>query len=256
MAKWKGPFTVTKVPNRFQIEYLDDNVTRLTHISYVKKYNERCQYTEWVEMPRQKRVSQLKPWVRMARLRLIARKGHNRIRMMVPSVKAIHDKWPVRSGCIRIKILSEGEALPSDLQAVVDAAGPDSCIEGNVLVDLCKQRSGQRGSNCNAPAEAEEVSVPVASPPRLPTLPAAQVRQYSRHHYAKNDVSDKRREFVGTNKRTNHGSPFLSQQAPLFSRVHLLKVVRKIGEQERSKGKHLTDSMFKNPPLKGGKDMT
>ena len=37
MAKWKGPFTVTKIPNRFQIEYLDGTITRLTHISYVKK---------------------------------------------------------------------------------------------------------------------------------------------------------------------------------------------------------------------------
>ena len=256
MAKWKGPFTVTKVPNRFQIEYLDDNVTRLTHISYVKKYNERCQYTERVEMPRQKRVSQRKPWVRMAHLRLIAGRGHNRTRMVVPSMKAIQDKWPVHSGHIRVQILGEGEALPSDLQAVVDAAGPDSCMEGNVLVDLCTQRSGQRGSGCNAPAEAEELSGPMASPPRPPTLPAAQVRQYSWHHYAKNDVSDKRREFVGTNKRTNHGSPFLSQQAPLVSRVHLMKVVRKIGKKEWSKGKHLTDIMFKNPPLNGGKDMT
>ena len=42
MAKWKGPFTVTKIPTRFQVEYLDDDITRLTHISYAKKYNERC----------------------------------------------------------------------------------------------------------------------------------------------------------------------------------------------------------------------
>ena len=55
MAKWKGPFTVTEIPNRFQIEYLDGNVTRLTHISYAKKYNERCQYTEQVGIPRQTR---------------------------------------------------------------------------------------------------------------------------------------------------------------------------------------------------------
>ena len=187
-------------------------------------------------------------------------------------MKAIQDKWPVRSLRIRVKILGEEEALPSDLQAVVDAASPDSYIEGNVLVDLCEQRSGQRGSDCNAPAEAEELpaplasgydapsevkelSVPLASPPRPPTLPAVQVRQYSWHHYAKNDVSDKRREFVGTNKQTNHGSLFLSQQKPLVSRVHLMKIVRKIGQQERSRGKHLTDIMFKNPPL-SGKDVT
>ena len=98
--------------------------------------------------------------------------------------------------------------------------------------------------------------MPLASSPKPPTLPAVQVRQYSWHHYAKNDVSDKGREFVGTNKRTNHDSLFLSHQKPLVSRVHLMKVVRKIGQQERSRSKHLTDSMFKNPPLSGGKDVT
>ena len=55
MAKWKGPYTVTKIPNRFQIEYLDGNITRLTHISYAKKYNERCQYTEPGWIPSQTR---------------------------------------------------------------------------------------------------------------------------------------------------------------------------------------------------------
>ena len=155
-----------------------------------------------------------------------------------------------------MQVLGKGEDLQSDLQAVVDAAGPDSCIEGNVLVDLCTQRSGQRGSGCDAPNEAEELPMPMASSPRPPTLPAAQVRQYSWHHCAKKDVSDIRQEFVGANKQTNRVSPFLSQQAPLISKVHLLKVVRKIGKSERSKGKHLADFMFKAPHLSRGKDMT
>ena len=61
---------------------------------------------------------------------------------------------------------------------------------------------------------------------------------------------------MGANKQTNRVSPFLSQQAPLVSRVHLLKVIRKIGKHERSKGKHLTDFRFKDPHLRRGKDMT
>ena len=96
----------------------------------------------------------------------------------------------------------------------------------------------------------------MAPSPRTSTLPAAQVRQYSWRHYDKNDVSDIRRESVGTNKRINHVSPFLFQQAPLVSRVHLLKVVERIGKRERSKGKHLTDYMFKKSYLSDGKDMT
>ena len=107
MAKWKGPYTVTKIPNRFQIEYLDGNVTRLTHISYAKKYNERCQYTEPGRIPSQARVSHLKPGVRMARLRLIAGSGSRRRRMVVYSMKTIQDKWPIHSGCIRVRIMGE-----------------------------------------------------------------------------------------------------------------------------------------------------
>ena len=98
--------------------------------------------------------------------------------------------------------------------------------------------------------------MPMASSPRPPTLPAAQVSQYSWHHWAKKDVSDIRQEFVGANKQTNRVSPFLSQQAPLVSKVHMLKVVRKIGKSERSEGKHLTDFMFKAPHLSREKNMT
>ena len=211
MAKWKGPFTVTKIPNWFQIEYLDGSVTRLTHISYVKKYNDRCQYTARVGMPREKRVSRLKPWVRMARIRLIAGGGRRKRRMVVPSVKTIADKWPIHTGRICVQVLGDGEPLPADLQTIVDAAGPDSCIEGSTLVDLCKQRSEEGGSGCNAPAEVEELPVPLASgcdapaeaeeppvplapSPKPPIMPAVQVRQYSWHYYAKHDACDKRRE--------------------------------------------------------------
>ena len=35
----------------------------------------------------------------------------------------------------------------------VEATRPVYCIEGGVLVDLCKQRSGERGSGCNGPEE-------------------------------------------------------------------------------------------------------
>ena len=77
MAKWKGPFTVTKIPNRFQIEYLDDGITRLTHISYAKKFNERCQNFAREGLPHEQSVSRVKPWARMARIRLISGKGQH-----------------------------------------------------------------------------------------------------------------------------------------------------------------------------------
>ena len=178
MAKWKGPFTVTKIPNRFQIEYLEGSVTRLTHISYAKRYNERCLYSEPVGMPHSARVSKRQTWVRMARIRLVAGNGDRRTGMAVTSTKAIREKWPVRSGRIRVKVLGEKKDLPADLKAVVEATGQDGCIEGSVLVDLCAQRSGQRGSGCDATPASEELPLPEETPLPLPTLPAAIVRKF------------------------------------------------------------------------------
>ena len=145
--------------------------------------------------------------------------GSHRLRMVIHSMKAIQDKWPVHSGSIRVRILGEAKDLPSDLQAIVEATGPDECIEGSVLVDLCMQRSGRRESGCDAPNTSEKLPTPVASSPKSPTPPAAQVRQYSWRHYAKKKVClyDIRWEFVGANKQTNLASPFLSQQAPLVA---------------------------------------
>ena len=158
MAKWKGPFTVTKIPNRFQIEYLDGNVTRLTHISYVKKYNERCQYAKGGVMPRPGRVSRVKPWVRMARIRLIAGKGRYKIRLVVPSVKAIRDKWPVHVGRIRVQVLGDGEPLPSGLQAIVEAAGSDAWIEG-VLWSTSASKGLKRGVVVVTPLRSLRISL-------------------------------------------------------------------------------------------------
>ena len=109
---------------------------------------------------------------------------------------------------------------------------------------------------CDAPNASEELPMPMASSLRPPTLPAAQVRQYSWHSCAKKDVYDIRREFVDANKPSNRVSSFLSQQAPLVSKVHLLNVIRKVGNSERSKGKHLEDFVFKGLPKSREKNLT
>ena len=168
-------------------------------------------------------------------------------------------------------MLGDGQ-LPKDLQAIVNAAGPDWCIEGEDLVDLCKQRSEEGESGCNAPEafsapsvalaagcdspEAmEESPVPSASPPTSSVSSVVQVRRYLWRSYAKNVAYEKRREFVGTNKQTNTNSSLFPPQKALVSRVHLTNVVRKIGQQERSKGKTMTVHKFNAHCLKGGKDM-
>ena len=187
-------------------------------------------------------------------------------------MKAIVEKWPIFAGKIRIQVLGDG-SLPKDLQVIVDATGSDSWIEGEDLVDLCKQRSEEGESGCNSPgafeeplvalasgcdpaAAIEEPPVPLASPPANSVMPVVQVRRYSWRSYAKHNTYEKRRDFVGTNKQINTNSLLFSPQEPLVSRVHLMKVVRKIGQQERSRGRSLTVDKFNAYCSKGGKNVT
>ena len=176
-------------------------------------------------MPSQARVSHLKSRARMARLRLVAGSGSRRRRMIVYSMRTIQDKWPIHSGRIRVRIMGERKDLPDDLVEIVEATDKEGCIEGCDLVDLCNQRSGQRGSGCDAPAASFELPTPLAPLPTPSTMPAAQVRKYSWHHYSLKDVSAKRREFVGKNKQANIVSTFLPQQDPLVVKAHLVQVV-------------------------------
>ena len=88
------------------------------------------------------------------------------------------------------------------MTSFVEATSPVKCIEGGVLVDLCMQRSGKRGSGCDAPKSAdrfprsadgffkasEGFPIPVTSPLRPPTPPAAQIRQNSGRKYVNKEV--------------------------------------------------------------------
>ena len=114
--------------------------------------------------------------------------------------------------------------------------------EGHMLMHCPTVKRNRAAQNeatrpkCDAPEASLELPTPLVSSPTPPTLPAAQVRQYSWHHYALKDVSEKRREFVGRNRQANRISPFLPQQVPLVVRAHLLQVVRKVGRSKRSRG--------------------
>ena len=87
LAKWKGPFTITRVPNRFQIEYLENGINRTTHISYAKKCFERSLNvrTEWLH----NRLSRKQDVVEMAHLRIVTGSGRNRRRMRAFSMAEI-----------------------------------------------------------------------------------------------------------------------------------------------------------------------
>ena len=77
-------------------------------------------------------------------------------------------------------------------------------------------------------------------------MPVVQVRQFSWHFSDKHGLSDIRQKFVENNKRINSVSLFPPSQTPLVSKVRLLRVARKIGQQERARGEHISVSMFKS----------
>ena len=139
----------------------------------------------------------------------------------------------------------------------MEALDPDSCIEGNDLVDLCRQRSGWRGSGCDVPRTSEELPEPLSSPPTSNHRPAVQVNQFSWRCNAKTDklFHDKRREFVNSYKYSNHASFFPTQQAPLVSQEHLQAVVRKVAKGERFKGKKQQDFVVKTLPHSNGQKL-
>ena len=94
-----------------------------------------------------------------------------------------------------------GKDLAKSNNSFVEAASPVKCIEGGFLVDLCMQRSGKRGSGCDAPNEADRFPrsadgsfkastgfpTPVTSL-RPPKPPRTEVRQYSWHNSTRKEV--------------------------------------------------------------------
>ena len=238
MPKWKGPFLVTKVPNRFQIEYFDGSVTRLTHISYAKKFNERCLLTQKL---RPLQVSCHRTRDRMARLRLIFGSGHTKMKWIINSLDEIQRRWAVPPVCVRVKILGEEKDLPADLQELVGALDPDNCIGGKVLVDLCRQRSERKGSGCDVSQPCVDLPDSSSSTSRMVYKSAVQVNLFSWPSHANTDkqLEGKRREFISSWKYSN--SPFLSpsQQAPLVSQERLHSVVHKVAGNNKFKGKRI-----------------
>ena len=77
-------------------------------------------------------------------------------------------------------------------------------------------------------------------------MPVGQVRQFSWHYSDKHGLSDIRQKFRKNNKQINSGSLFPPSQAPLVSKVRLLRVTRKIGQEERARGEQFSVSMFKS----------
>ena len=151
LAKWKGPFAITKVPNRFQIEYLEDGVRRTTHISYAKKFCERSLNVQTKRL--RHRLSRGQDVITMAHLRFVSGSGKTRRRLRAFSLEEICKKWHYFSGPVpvRIKICGSEEEWPEGLRTIVEEAGATRVISRGKLLDLCGQRSKEEGAVVTAP---------------------------------------------------------------------------------------------------------
>ena len=101
-------------------------------------------------------------------------------------------------------------------------------------------------SGCDSPEEVAEPPVLHLPSPGPSIMPVGQVRQFSWHYSDKHGLSDVRQKLGKNNKQINSSSLFPPSQAPLVSKVRLLRVTRKIKRQERTRGKHLSVSLFKS----------
>ena len=99
---------------------------------------------------------------------------------------------------------------------------------------------------CDSPDEVAEAPVLHLPSPGSPIMPVEQVRQFSWRFSGKHGLYDIKHRFGRNNKQTNSVILSPSSQAPLASRVRLLRVIRKIGQQEKEKGEQFSVSVFKS----------
>ena len=126
------------------------------------------------------------------------------------SLDEIQRRWAVPPVCVPVKILGEEKDLPADLRELIGALDSDKCIEGKVLVDLCRQRSERRGSGCDVSWLCGDLPDPSTSTSRMVHRPAVQVNLFSWSNHANTDkhLDGKRREFINSWKYSNSQSFF------------------------------------------------
>ena len=244
LAKWKGPFTITKVPNRFQIEYLENGITRTTHISYAKKFFERSLNvrTEWLH----NRLSRKRDVVEMAHLRLVTGSGRNRRRMRAFSLAEIYRKWHYLSGpkIVRLQVRGAVEELPEGLQNIVTEAGATQKISRERLLDLCGQRSYVEGGSCDGSSvQAIREDLALSQEDGSPTA-ADQVGKISDSYNLTitREIPDRFKSVVGY--KANH-SYLDSFQTSSGSSPKLMALVRTIQVKERPTSKYQPSYVFK-----------
>ena len=244
LAKWKGPFTITKIPNRFQIEYLEDGVRRTTHISYAKKFCERSLNIKAERL--RHRPSRDQDVIAMAHLRLVSGSGKFRRRLQISSLEEIRRKWQYFSGPVpvRIKIYGLEEELPDELRAIVEAAGAAQVISRGLLLDLCGQQSKEEGGSCDASLVQSVCKDLALSQENDPQAPADQVRDlcYNSKLAIPCEIPVRFKSSVGYNSKNTYLDSFQTKSG---SSPELLALVRRISQKERPRCKYQQQIVFK-----------
>ena len=245
MAKWKGPFTITKVPNRFQIEYLEDGISRTTHISYAKRFYERSLNVQTKRLHH--RLSREQDVITMAHLRLVSGSGKNRRRLRAFSLKEICKKWHYFSGPmpVRIKICGPVEVLPEGLRTLVDEAGATQVIIRGRLLDLCGQRSYEEGGSCDGSSVQAVCEDLALSQEDDPEAPADQVGNlYHDCNLTKTcEIPMWFKSMVGYNAKNTNLDSFQTKSG---SFPKLLALVRKISQKEWPTCKYQQHYVFRH----------
>ena len=242
LAKWKGPFTITKIPNRFQIEYLEDGVRRTTHISYAKKFHERSLNIRAKRL--RHRLSRGSTVITMASLQLSSGSGKSRRRRKVSSFAEIRRRWKRFSGSIGVKVYGPKEELCEELQKVVEAAGAAEVIDGGELWDLCGQRSKEEGGSCDASFVPSAIQIFALSQEEESQAPAEQVRNECQNQIMA-IPSETSLRFKSLNSYHANDTYLASFQTKSEASPELLTLVRKISKKERPRGKQHQQFVFR-----------
>ena len=245
LAKWKGPFTITKVPNRFQIEYLENGINRTTHISYAKNFFERSLNvrTKWLH----NRLSRKQGVFEMAYLRLVTGSGRNRRRMRAFSLAEIYRKWHYlsRPKLVRLQVHGSVEELPEGLQTIVTEAGATQEISRERLLDLCGQWSYVKGGSCDGSSvQAIHEDLALSQEDDSPTA-ADQVGKVSDSYNLTitREIPERFKSAVGYEAKNTYLDSF---QTSSGSSPKLLALVRTIQVKERPISKYQPPYVFKH----------
>ena len=245
LAKWKGPFTITKVPNRFQTEYLENGINRTTHISYAKRFYERSLNVQTKRLHH--RLSRKQGVVTMACLRLVSGSGRDRRQMRAFLLAEIYRRWHNFFGpkLVRIKVCGPVEELPEGLRTLVDEAGATQEISRERLLDLCGQRSYVEGGSCDGSSVQAVCEDLALSQEDDPPAPADQVGNLSDGYNLTitREIPIWFKSAVGHKAKNTYLDSFHARSG---SSPKLLALLRTINQKERPKCKYQPHYVFRH----------